>query len=174
MEKSFGFIHDKLDIKILILFILQRLPDAIPLEQLAELALCDEGINYFDYAECASDLIRTGHIEQADEGLLITEKGRTNGRITESSIPYSVRLKADKSAATIRSIMKRNAMISAFHTPRLTGGYTVSLSMSDGIGAVISMELLTGTVEQADQLEMKFKKNAEELYQKIIKLILES
>ena len=50
MER-FGFIHDKLDIKILILFVLRRLPDYVQGDTLAELVLCDDGISYFDYTE---------------------------------------------------------------------------------------------------------------------------
>ena len=48
MNERFGFIHDKLDIKILILFILQRLYAPISMDTLAELTLCDDGISYFD------------------------------------------------------------------------------------------------------------------------------
>ena len=47
MER-FGFIHEKLDIKILILFILSRLPGEVPPEVLGELCQCDDGIGYFD------------------------------------------------------------------------------------------------------------------------------
>ena len=40
----FGFIHEKLDIKILILFILRRLPGVVDRETLGELCQCDNGI----------------------------------------------------------------------------------------------------------------------------------
>ena len=52
-----GFIHEKLDIKILILFILRRLPGEVEPETLCELCQCDGGIDYFDYSDCLSDLI---------------------------------------------------------------------------------------------------------------------
>ena len=35
---NFGFIHDKLDIKILILFVLRRLPGAVDQETLLEIS----------------------------------------------------------------------------------------------------------------------------------------
>jgi len=37
MEERFGFIHDKLDIKLLILYVLRHLPSEIDGEKLAEL-----------------------------------------------------------------------------------------------------------------------------------------
>ena len=43
-----GFIHEKLDIKILILYILRRLPGTVDPETLAELCQCDSGVGYFD------------------------------------------------------------------------------------------------------------------------------
>ena len=67
MER-FGFIHEKLDIKILILFILRRLPGVVDPETLGELCQCDGGIGYFDYSDCLSELVETGHIEEHEEG----------------------------------------------------------------------------------------------------------
>ena len=55
----FGFIHEKLDIKILILFILRRLPGVVDRETLGELCQCDNGIGYFDYSDCLASLPRT-------------------------------------------------------------------------------------------------------------------
>ena len=51
----FGFIHEKLDIKILILFILRRLPGVVDRETLGELCQCDNGIGYFDYSDYTQD-----------------------------------------------------------------------------------------------------------------------
>ena len=57
-----GFIHEKLDIKILILFVLRRLPGTVEPETLQELCQCDDGISYFDYSDCLNELVETGHI----------------------------------------------------------------------------------------------------------------
>ena len=43
-----GFIHEKFDIKILILFVLRRLPAPVSFEELSELVLIDDGFDYFD------------------------------------------------------------------------------------------------------------------------------
>lgn len=87
----FGFIHEKLDIKILILFILRRLPGFVEPETLLELCQCDGGIGYFDYSDCLSELVETEHVEESEEGYRITEKGARNADAVESSLPYSVR-----------------------------------------------------------------------------------
>lgn len=61
-----GFIHEKLDIKILILYILRRLPGTVDPETLAELCQCDSGVGYFDYSDCLADLVDTGHITESE------------------------------------------------------------------------------------------------------------
>lgn len=173
MDNNFGFIHDKLEIKVLVLYVLSRLPLAVPADTLAELVLCDDGITYFDFADCTAELVASGHVELEEDGYVITEKGRRNGSITESTLPYSVRLKADKAVAVVASAQKRSAMIVARHALRRKGGYTVSLSLSDGIGPIIQMELYSPNEQQAETIEKNFKKNAEEKYSRIMEILLE-
>lgn len=172
MNERFGFIHDKLEIKILILFILRRLPEGINIDQLTDLTMCDDGISYFDFIDCVSDLVRTEHINLMDEKYAITDKGRLHGEITESGIPYSVRMKAEKSAAVLSKILKRDALIKTTHELRRGGGCTAQLTLDDTFGEVISMRLMTATEDQAKMLEANFRKNAEKIYNKIINILL--
>ena len=127
-----GFIHEKLDIKILILFILRRLPGEVEPETLCELCQCDGGIDYFDYSDCLSDLIETGHIKETPTGYTITDKGAKNAEAVESSLPYSVRMKALKQLAPVEERLRRAAMITARHE---TGenGCMVELAMSGNV-----------------------------------------
>ena len=69
-----GFIHDKLDIKLLVLYIMSRVVAPIEFATLTDLVLCDDGIDYFDYAECVAELgsrdrkstrLYTSHMYQA-------------------------------------------------------------------------------------------------------------
>ena len=62
--EGLGFIHEKLDIKILILYILNHLPAAVDAQTLSDLVFCDNGIGYFDYADCLADLVDTAHITE--------------------------------------------------------------------------------------------------------------
>ena len=57
-----GFITDKLEIKLLILYIASRLVGPAPFEMLQDLSMCDEGVDYFGFSECLADLLRTEHL----------------------------------------------------------------------------------------------------------------
>lgn len=168
----FGFIHEKLDIKILILFILRRLPGVVDPETLGELCQCDEGIGYFDYADCLSELIDTGHIVEREDGYEITEKGARNADAVESSLPYSVRAKASRLIVPVEERMRRAAMIKTFHVNE-EGACFTTLSMSDGVGEIINLRILCADEEQAKLMEKNFRRDAEGYYHKITALLSE-
>ena len=126
--EGLGFIHEKLDIKILILYILNHLPAAVDAQTLSDLVFCDNGIGYFDYSDCLAELVDTAHITEEGGKYRITEKGSRNVREVASSLPYSVRMKADRVTEPIAEQMRRAAMIVAQHTNTPEGGCNVHLS----------------------------------------------
>ena len=167
---SFGFIHESRDIKFLILFVLRRLSGAVDQETLRGLCQFDEGIGYFDYAECLSQLVEGGNIEENEDGYRITEIGARNADTVESSLPYSVRSKALKLIAPVEERLRRAAMITAKHTLGEEGCH-VTLAMSDGKGEVVRLELLCAGEEQAKRIEKRFRRDAEGTYQQIMELL---
>ena len=167
-----GFIHEELDIKILILFILRRLPGTVDPNTLSDLCReCDTGVGYFTYSDCLADLIDNGLIAESEEGLSITEKGAKNVEIVETSIPYSVRRNAVKLLEPERERLRREAMIKTGHKMEKDGCY-VELAMSDGEGEIIRLRLLSSGEEQAKKMEKNFRKNAENVYTSIVEMLL--
>ena len=166
-----GFIHEELDIKILILFVLRRLPGVVDPSELSDLCRsCDEGFDYFEYSDCLADLIDNGLIAENEDGFSITEKGAKNVEIVENDIPYSVRSRAEKLLKPLRDRLRREAMIKTSHVNEKNGCF-VQLSMSDGEGDVINLQLLCGGEEQAKIMEKNFRRNAEAFYQQFIELL---
>lgn len=174
MPKFGGFISDKLEIKFLILYIAARLIEAVPFEVLQDLAMCDEGVDYFGFSECLADLVRTEHMTLENDLYDITVKGRDNSQICESSLPYSVRMQVDKNIVEYNQRLRRNALVTASTTPRQNGGYTVTLSLSDELENVMRLELLVTKESMAKELEKRFQQDAEHLYSRIIDVLYES
>ena len=167
MEERRGFIHEKLDIKLLILFVLRRLPAEIDAERLADLVLIDGGIGYFDYKDCLAELVQTAQIEEGEDGFRVMAKGSHNGEILESNLPYSVRSKAERALAPVAEEMRRSAMILANHEVG-DKGVTVYLAVNDGVGSIFDLKILAADEEQARRIERNFKKNAEAFYNRFI------
>ena len=170
---QYGFIHEKLDIKLLILFVLRRLPGTVDAEDLRGLVMCDDGIGYFDYSDCLSELVTSGNVEEKPGGYAVTEKGARNAETVESSLPYSVRKKAERLLTPLQQKMRRDASILTEHRLDEDGGYTVTLAMGDGKGDLIRMSFVCGGEEQAKKIEQNFRRDAEEYYQKIVALLSE-
>ena len=77
----YGFIHDKLEIKFLVLYIMSRAAAPLDFSTLTDLTLIDEGVDYFDFAEAVAELVESGHLELNEDGrYVITEKGKKNGK----------------------------------------------------------------------------------------------
>ncbi len=170
---QYGFIHEKLDIKILILFVLRRLPGSVEAETLRGLVMCDDGIGYFDYSDCLSELVQSGNVEESAEGYAVTEKGARNAEAVESSLPYSVRKKASRLLAPVQEKMRRDASIVAGHELG-EDGCTVTLAMGDGKGELIRLSFVCAGEEQAKKIEANFRRDAESYYQRIAAMLSES
>ena len=172
MDNQFGFIRDKLDIKILLLYILEKLPRPVEGIVLSDLALFDGGFTWFDYTDCLAELVETGLVSQTESGRYeITEKGRRDVGFVGTSIPYSVRAKADRLTAPVVSAMRRDSQIETASEPRRDGSASVSLRLSDGVGEVIALRLTAPDETSAAAIEKRFQKNAESICGRILELL---
>ena len=165
-----GFIQDKLEIKFLILYVAARLIEPVPFEAMQELTMCDDGIDFFDFSECLSNLVESQHLTLSDDGLYaITEKGLHNGAICESSLPYSVRLRADKNITIYNQKLKRRAQIKSDIQPRPNGTFTVTLAFNDDDDQpLLKMDLMVPKEVMAKDLAERFQRNPEQLYSGVL------
>ena len=171
---GFGFISDKLEIKFLILYIAARVVGPVPFEVLQDLSMCDGGVDYFRFSECLADLVRTGHLVQDEEGLYaITDKGRRNSAICESSLPYTVRMQVERNLVAHNERLKRRELVEARVEERSEGGYIVELSLRDELDELMGLRLLVTRQEMAQDLQKRFQDRAEELYTKIMGVLWE-
>lgn len=167
-----GFIHDKLDIKFLVLYLMARVTAPIDFHTLTGLSMCDDGVDYFEFAEAVAELVHTGHLLMENEQYSITDKGRRNGSICESSLPYSVRIKCDKSLARLNATLRRSAQVCASVLPRKDGSFTLRLTLDDDEGNLLTLELLTATETQAGHLAERFRAHPEQIYNGVLDVLL--
>ena len=72
-----GFIHDMLDVKVLILFVAARSSYPMTTQEIYELCYQDDCLSYFDVCTAIPEMVRSGHLKEVEEGKFqITDKGR--------------------------------------------------------------------------------------------------
>ena len=95
-----GFIHDKLDIKLLVLYIMDRVAVPIDFNTLTDLSMCDSGVDYFQFAEAAAELLNSGideafslemDIPQACESLVLQGDAPLIARAVRNLVGNSIR-----------------------------------------------------------------------------------
>ena len=167
-----GFIHDKLDIKFLILYLMARVAGPVDFTTLADLTFCDDGVEYFDFAESVAELVSTGHLAVEGDLYTITDKGRRNGEICESSLAFSVRQKVrpEPGQGQRGAPPQRPSPVG---TPSPGGwGVTLRLILDDDKGNLMTLDLLAVSEDQANQLADQFRLHPETLYENILQTLL--
>ncbi|MCC8122223.1 MAG: DUF4364 family protein [Oscillospiraceae bacterium] len=169
-----GFIHDKMDLKFLVLYLMARVAAPIDLHTLTDLCFCDRGVDYFEFSEAIPELVETGHLTCVDGLYSITDKGRENGLACESSLSQSIRRRCNTSLTELNAVLRRNAQIRAVVSPRPDGGFTVTLNLDDESGSLLAVSMLSPTLEQAELLCAGFKAKPERIYNELLDALLEN
>lgn len=166
-----GFIHDKLDIKLLVLYILDRAAAPIDFATLTDLSLCDGGVDYFQFAEAVSELLGSGHLAQEGELYSATEKGRRACAAGESSLSPVVRRRCDQRLAPLNQALKRKAQVRA-ELREQPLGFDVCLTMDDDQGSLFSLVLLAPSKEEGQRIADQFLRHPSRIYNGILGILL--
>lgn len=168
----FGFIHGKLDIKLLILYILARVYAPIDFDTLTDLCMCDEGVDYFLYAEAVPELVESGHVTQDGEYYAVTDKGRRACADGESSLSPVIRNRCDQRLAPLNAALKRKAQVRGRVEPLPDGAFRVCLDLDDDQGSLFSLSLLASTREDGEQIVRRFTDHPDRVYNGILGVLL--
>ena len=160
-----GFIHDMMDVKVLILFVAARSNYPMTNQEIYELCYQDECLSYFDVCTAIPEMVASGHLKQVDEDRYeITEKGRSDGALTEDSIAFTVKQRAENAVARFNRQLRRSSFVKTQIIPRENGDQSVMMILDDEIGNLMTLELIAPDQRQAVRLGKLFEKKAEAVY----------
>ena len=160
-----GFIHDMLDVKVLVLFVMARVSYPINIQQIYELCYQDDCLSYFDICTAVPEMVESGHLREVETGTYeTTEKGRADGALTEDSVAYTVKCKAENAVAKFNRSQRRSSFVKTQVIPRENGDYSVVMALDDEVGNLMTLELLAPNQRQAVRLSKLFEQKAENLY----------
>ncbi len=166
-----GFIHDKLDTKLLVLYIMDRAAAPLDFATLTDLSMCDSGVDYFQFAEAVAELTDSGHLDQQGEVYAITGKGHRACAAGESSLSPVIRQRCDRRLAPLNQALKRKAQVRAQVTEQ-PQGFDVCLSMDDDQGSLLSLTLLSPTREDAQRIADSFLAHPDRVYNGLLGVLL--
>ena len=160
-----GFIHDMMDVKVLILFVAARSEYAMTAQEVYELCYQDECLSYFDICTALPEMVESGHMAALeDDRYEITEKGREAGRLTEDSIAFTVKQRAENAVSRFNRQLRRSSFVKSQIVPRDNGNFAVIMSLDDEMGNLMTLELTAPNQRQALRLGRLFEKKAESIY----------
>ncbi len=169
-----GFIHDMMDVKVLILYVAARASYPMTIQEIYELCYQDECLSYFDVCTAVPEMVASGHLKQADgERYEITDKGRQDGEITADSIAFTVKQRAENAVARFNRQLRRSSMVRSRVVPRENGDYSVVMALDDEMGNLMTLELFAPDQRQAVRLGKLFEKKAETIYNLTMTELLE-
>ena len=113
--KRLGFIHDMMDVKVLILFVASRASYPLTCQEVYELCYQDDCLSYFDVCTAIPEMVKSGHLSQVGEDQYeITPKGRDAGSLVEDSIAFTVKQLAENAVARFNRQIRRSSFVKKF------------------------------------------------------------
>ena len=171
--KRLGFIHNMMDVKILILYVASRANYPLTVQEIYELCYQDECLSYFDICTAVPEMVTSGHLQQVEDRYEITEQGRQDGAITEDSIAFTVKRRAEDAVAKFNRQLRRSSYVRTHTVPRDNGEYTVVMALDDDTGNLMTLELTAPDSRQAVRLSKLFEEKAEDVYKMTMTVLLD-
>ena len=167
-----GFIHDMMDVKVLILYVMARANYPMNCQEIYEVCYQDECLSYFDVCTALPEMVASGHLTETDDKYEITEKGRQDGSLTEDSIAFTVRQSAENAIIRFNCKLRRSSYVKTRILPREDGCATVMMTLDDETGNLMNLELMAPNRRQAIRLSRLFEQKAEQVYNLVIAELL--
>ena len=165
-----GYLHKKLDVKLLILFILARVDTPMPAQDLYEVAYQDESLNYFTFQECLPELVTSGHLKVDEQNrYTITELGRQQGAQVEDSLAVPVVNKVSLAIDELRIRLRRAHNVTAEAEQDENGAHYAVLRYRDDGRLLMTLSLLAPDERVARSMAENLLRGADALYRDSMK-----
>ncbi len=168
-----GYIHNMMDVKVLILFVTARSHYPLTVQEIYELCYQDDCLSYFDVCTAVPEMVTSGHLKQVDDSYEITEKGRQDGAVTEDSIAFTVKRRAEDAVEKHNRQLRRSSYVKTQVLPRESGDYSVVMSLDDDQGNLMTIELTAPDSRQAVRLSRLFEQKADDVYKMTMTVLLD-
>lgn len=183
-------------IKILICYLLTHIKTPLSLEQLSEILVSGELVNYFELIKAVSELTDTGHIVKVktnpmsvlenfrypeDNMVLkkestkpdyyeVSKEGRQTAELCERDIPLSLREKVIRYGEELLNRMRIEAE-NTVNIRKADDGYIIEMKIIDFGSNLLELSLFAPTKDHAEHIRRNFLKSPSEFYKGVMKLL---
>ena len=165
--------------KVLILYILNQIPDGIIEDGLFKIITTINDVNYFYFKQVLTDLLDTKLVgiftkEEEEDVIKITSEGTNALSLTEDVLPGILKLKADNVfKKELSSIANETSVIAEF-TPKNENDYTIRCKIVENNETIFEVKTFAGSRDRAKRIVDNWNKNASKIYPKILDILLDN
>lgn len=162
-----GGLTTNTEIRILLCYLLDCIDAPITHDQIVDVLLGEELVNYFVLAEALSKLCSQGLISQSSEGYRITDTGRTVAQTLAQDVPRTIR------EAAVRGVIRAQqyAAKTAAHRCDIVNdgsGRIVRCTIGDEAGTLFKMELFMPDELSAQAVKEKFIESGDNVFKLVL------
>lgn len=163
--------------KLLILYLFNKIKFPVSNNQLTQIILENNFINYFTLQQYLTELVSSKFIKYTDESgnhrFAITDKGIKvlalfGNRISNSKIEI-----IDNYLKNQMESIKKEVAVTADYTIENNNNFIVNLKATENDSILIDIKINVGSNKQARNLCEKWKSNSSDLYNSIIQLLIQ-
>ncbi len=158
-----GGLTSSQEIRILICYMLDKIDTAVTRQQLEEVLLGEELVNYFVMADSLAQVVTAGLVQDTADGYLITEAGRTVADTLAADVPRSVRDTAVRGVIQAQHYAAK-AAVHKSDIVKKDGGFEVRCYIEDESGILFSMALYMPDELSATAVKEKFISEGDSVY----------
>lgn len=160
------------EIKIFILFLLDRVRYPIDRSTLIEIIVENTDSISFDYDSCLAELVRDGLVyfdeDEDDKYYMISEKGRAISSELYDNLDGAFRERSVKSVAKHLSLSARGVEIGARVEASGDKRYVVTLMAKDRQGEIMKLSLTVASLAEAEEIRRNYEINPTGVYRGVL------
>lgn len=164
-------------VKIAVCYLLDEIKKPISEQELYEIVMKSEAVNYFHYNQAIDELLKSGAVTKFEENgenyFRLEEKGRQSAECYNDYVPYHFRKRLLKSAFAFFSAQKRDKEAKIDITEAATG-YNVDCTIGDDELELMHFSIYAPDRDQAEMIKEKIHLNPELFYTNVIGFLLEN
>lgn len=159
---------------ILICYMAAEAGEPVTLEQLRTALLRQELVNYFEFANAAEFMVKSGHLVpvegQGEQLYSLSELGRKTADTFETELPASVRDRATGALRNILTLLRRQRE-NKVEITKTSDGYLLSLSIPDIGTDLLGIQVFLPTIEECEAVRRRFLNDPLIVYKGVLALL---